>query len=138
MECLARYRSPLTKGIKCVAFSNDAELIVASGMDEDHSLVIFKWKASKNGKQTGPIATGKGPRAAIWSLGFSPDKTEVVATCTKAVNFYSFDKGVIKGRTGTGWQRTPGAVPCQAFVEGTLFTGTHDGQLVEWTNHSVR
>jgi len=50
MECLARYRSPLTKGIKCVAFSNDGELVVASGMDVDHSMAIFQWKATKNGK----------------------------------------------------------------------------------------
>jgi len=44
MECLARYKSPLTKGIKNVCFSNDGELVAASGMDDDHSLVVFKWK----------------------------------------------------------------------------------------------
>ena len=50
MECLARYKSPLTKGIKNVAFSNDGELVAASGMDDDHSLVVFKWKTAKNSK----------------------------------------------------------------------------------------
>lgn len=44
MECLARYKAPLTKGIKSVAFSSDGELVVASGMDEDHSIAIFAWK----------------------------------------------------------------------------------------------
>mgnify|MGYP000364867171 FL=1 len=41
MECMARYQSPLTKGIKCVAFSSDGDRVVASGMDDSHSLAIF-------------------------------------------------------------------------------------------------
>ena len=41
MECISRYRSPLVKGIKCVAFSIDGDMIVASGMDDDHSLAVF-------------------------------------------------------------------------------------------------
>ena len=81
------------------------------------------------------IATGKGPRAAIWSLGFSPDDSEIVATCTKEVNFYTFAKGMIKGKRGTGGK--PGVVPCQAFVEETLYTGGHDGSIVEWSGRSV-
>ena len=137
MECLARYNTYLTKGIKHVAFSNDGELVAASGMDDDHSLVVFKWKTAKSSKQAGPLFSGKGPSANIWSLGFSPDKSELIATCTREVNFYSLENGVIKGRKGTGWTKDPGAVPCQAYVEGTLFTGTHDGLIVRWTGTSV-
>lgn len=44
MECLARYRAPLTKGIKSVAFSGNGELVVAAGLDDDHSIAIFAWK----------------------------------------------------------------------------------------------
>jgi len=53
------------------------------------------------------------------------------------VNFYSFAKGIIKGRRGSGWQKPPGAIPCQTFVEDTLFTGTHNGRIIEWSGHSV-
>jgi len=120
-----------------VAFSNDGELVAASGMDDDHSLVIFKWRTGKSSKQPGPLASGKGPSVDIWSLGFSPDKSQLVATCTREVNFYTFDKGVIKGQKGTSWSKSPGAVPCQAFVENTLFSGTHDGQIVQWSGHNV-
>lgn len=135
MECLARYRTPLVKGIKCVAFSNDGEYVVASGMDDNHSLAIFQWRSSGSGKQGGVIATGPGPRAAIWSLGFNPDGTEIVATCTKEVNFYTFEKGILKGKRGSGGK--PGVVPCQAFVEETLYTGGHDGSIVEWSGRTV-
>lgn len=36
MECLAMFTTPLTKGIKTVAFSNDGKYLVASAMDDDH------------------------------------------------------------------------------------------------------
>ena len=130
MECLARYKSPLIKGIKNVAFSNDGELVAASGMDPNHSLVIFRWRTAQDSKQEGPVASGQGPSTSIWSLGFSPDKSQLIATCTRDVIFYTFEKGVIKGRRGTGWNRAPGAVTCQAFVEDRLYTGTHDGRIV--------
>ena len=96
MQCLARYKAPLTKGIKSVAFSNDGELVVASGMDDDHSIAIFAWKETKNGKHNGAIASGKGPRSTLWSIGFNPGNNKVVATCTREVNFYSFERGVLK------------------------------------------
>ena len=130
MECLARYQAPLTIGIKSVAFSPDSELVVASGLDQDHSLAIYKWRSSKDGKLAGPIATGKGPRADIWSLGFSSDGIQIVATCTREVYFYTYDNGTIKGEAGSGWAKPPGAILCQAFVESVLFTGTHDGQII--------
>lgn len=120
----------MTIGIKSVAFSPDSELVVASGLDQDHSLAIYKWRSSTDGKLAGPIATGKGPRADIWSLGFSSDGNQIVATCTREVNFYSYDNGTIKGEAGSGWAKPPGAILCQAFVESVLFTGTHDGQII--------
>jgi WD40 repeat protein len=112
MQCLARYKAPLTKGIKCVAFSSDGELVVASGLDDDHSIAIFAWRSSNNGKLDGAIASGKGPRSTLWSIGFNPGNSKVVATCTREVNFYSFDKGVLKCTQGSGWNKPPGAVLC--------------------------
>jgi WD40 repeat protein len=62
MKCLARYKSPLTKGIKNLAFSNDGELVVASSMDDDHTIAIFKWKTQEGQKVGGALASGSGPR----------------------------------------------------------------------------
>lgn len=121
MECLARYRSPLVKGIKCIAFSNDGDKVVASGMDDAHSLAVFLWRAapkSQAAKQKtdqeklGLLATGKGPSAPVWSLGFSADGTQIVATSTREVSFYSITNGVLKGQRGSGWKQPPGAIPC--------------------------
>ena len=61
----------------------------------------------------------------------------MVATCTREVNFYSFDQGVLKCSQGTGWSKPPGAVLCQAFVEDTLYTGCHDGSIVQWAGESA-
>jgi WD40 repeat protein len=132
MQCLARYKAPLIKGIKCVAFSGDGEHVVASGMDDDHSIAIFAWKNSNKGKLSGAIASGKGPRSAVWSLGFSPDGKKVVATCTREVNFYTFENGILKCTQGSGYKKgsLPGAVLCQTFAGNTLFTGCHDGNII--------
>jgi WD40 repeat protein len=97
MECLARLQPPFTKGIKNVEFSPDGELIVASGMDASHTLVIYEWKKQTNGKFNGPIATGCGPTEIVWSVGFNPKGDQVTVTTSKTIWFYSFDNGVIKG-----------------------------------------
>ena len=71
MECVARYRTPFTKGINNIEFSHSGDHIVASGMVDDHTLAVFEWKKKVDGKLAGPIATGRGPSSTIWSVGFN-------------------------------------------------------------------
>ena len=72
MECVARIQGPLLKGIKNVAFSPDGKLLAASAMDDDHTIAIYEWQTKlKPGQTYKPIATGKGTRAVIMSLGFN-------------------------------------------------------------------
>jgi hypothetical protein len=100
MECVARIDGPLTNGIRNLAFSNDdsndAGFIAASGMDDDHSIAVYKW-VKPTQSPTGQasltlIATGKGLSSAIWSLGFNNTGEELVATGTKEVMFYEINK----------------------------------------------
>lgn len=80
-----------------VAFSQDGKYLAASAMDDDHSVAIYDWKAPlKTGVAISPIAVGKGTRANILSLGFSPDGQKVVATCVKEVSFFTWAGGVLK------------------------------------------
>lgn len=73
-------------------------------MDDDHSVAIYEWNAPlKPGQAIKPVAFGKGTRANILSLGFSPDAQKVVATCVKEVNFFTYAGGVLKGTKGVGW-----------------------------------
>jgi len=44
-----------------------------------------------------PLAHGKGTKASILSLGFNPSNDQVIATCVKEVQFFSFANGIIKG-----------------------------------------
>ena len=73
MQCLARIQGTLLKGIKTVAFSSDGKYVAATAFDDDHSVAIYDWKAKlKPGETLKPIASGKGSKANILSLGFSP------------------------------------------------------------------
>ena len=104
MECVARIQGTLLKGVMQVCFSNDGKYLAASAMDDDHTIAVYDiTKQPKTGQAWAPIASGKGTRANILSLGFSTDNTTIVATCVKEVNFFTFAGGVIKGQKGTGW-----------------------------------
>jgi hypothetical protein len=79
-----------------LAFSNDGKFLVASAMDDDHSIAIYEWEAkAKPGVTIKPIF-GKGTRANILSLGFNPTGDKIVATCVKELSFFTFAGGVIK------------------------------------------
>ena len=105
MQCVTRLQGVLLKGIKCVAFSPDGKHLAASAFDDDHTIAIYDWnnKPTKPGEQHKPITSGKGTKANILSLGFNPAGTELVATCVKEVNFYTFAGGLLKAKKGTGW-----------------------------------
>lgn len=104
MECVARMQGVLLKGIMGVAFSADGKLLAASAFDDDHCIAIYEWQTKlKPGEARKPIASGKGTKANILSLGFNLQGNQLVATAVKEVNFYSFDGGLIKGKKGTGW-----------------------------------
>jgi hypothetical protein len=44
MEVIVRLTGHLTKGIKQICFSNDGNMIAASGLDTSHMIAIYKWK----------------------------------------------------------------------------------------------
>lgn len=135
LEVMARYNAPLTKGIKNIKFSPNGERIVASAMDDNHTIAVFDWfKDSQDGKFRKPIATGKGPQETIWSIGFNSKGDELVATTSKNVYFYSnFESGVIKPELA----KWPGGKPMptisHCYLKNVLYTGTYDGKVCVWT-----
>ena len=139
MECLARIQGPLLKGIKTIAFSSDGKMLAASAFDDDHSIAVYNWNAKlKPGETIKPIAHGKGTRANIFSLGFTPQNNQIVATCLKEVCFFSFDGGLIKAKKGTGFGNNAQAVLCQAFVDNVLYTGLFDGGIAAWGGQAIK
>jgi len=104
MEVKQRIQGPLLKGIKSLAFSPDGKYLAASAFDDDHCIAVYAgWNAPmKPGQVLKPLATGKGTRANIMSLGFNPESNQLVATCMKEVNFFAFNGGILKGKKGTG------------------------------------
>lgn len=140
MQCVVRLQGVLLKGIKCLAFSPDGTKLAASAFDDDHCIAVYEWQAqTKPGETLKPVASGKGSRANILSLGFNPAGTELVATCVKEVNFFTFAGGIIKGKKGTGWgaKVAQEGILCQAFVNNTLYTGAFSGGIIQWNGSSI-
>jgi hypothetical protein len=108
-------------------------------MDDSHNIAVFEWeKAPATGKAIKPIATGKGPRANVLSLGFNATSDQVIATCVKEVSFFTFAGGAIKGSKGSGWGRSGAeTTTSQALVGNTLFTGLFSGEIASWSGSSI-
>jgi hypothetical protein len=65
---------------------------------------------------------------------------QLVATCVKEVNFFTFANGVITGKKGL-WgsaMNSAEAVLCQAFVDTSLFTGAFSGNIIIWSGNSIQ
>jgi len=145
MECLARITGTLKKGITQICFSNDGKFVAATAADDYHCIAIYEWekctsqaKTAKGKPASGLIATGQCTRANILSLVFNPNDTTVVATAVKEVNFVTFAGGVIKVKKGTNWgSNKQQAILCGAFCNGTLVTGTFNGQLFLWKENTL-
>lgn len=123
---VVRFKKPLTNGIKHVAFSHDGELLVATGMDSQHSIAVYRWRDEEL------IAAGKGPLSHVWSIGFSGDDEQVIATCSGEVNFFSFEDGVLTQLEQDEAEGPLGSVLCQAIASRVLYTGTHTGHILAW------
>ena len=139
MESIASFNSPLTKGIAHLEFSPSGKLLAASAMDDYHCVAIYEWEKKSSKRGGALIATGKGTRANILDLVFSPDESELVCPAVKEVQFVSFKGGVLKTKKGTGWgtkgKRT--SVLCGAFVGNKLVTGTFSGDIYTWNGRSI-
>lgn len=108
MEMITSFNAPLTKGVAQLAFSPSGRFLAGGAMDDDHCVAIWDWEKNEDavkskGSKTSIIASGKGSRSSFHALLFTPSEDELVATCVKEVRFFTFDKGVLKGKTGTGW-----------------------------------
>jgi WD40 repeat protein len=139
---IMRASTPLTHGIKHIAFSPDGLLLAASAMDEKHSLVVYNWESPEiDFKPHRPLATGFGPGEAILSIGFDLDNTTLIVTCVKAVWFFTFANGVMKGTRGLGWKNChlrPETTLCHCFHGESLFTGFFSGHIGRWTGQTLK
>ena len=134
-------------GINCVCFSNDGRKFAASGLDEDHCIVVYdleKAIAAKlnplgtmNSKvkiieSNGLIASGKTGRFEIFDLKFDPTDKSLVAGCLKEILFMNFEGGVLKVIKGVWENYQQQAVLCISFIETNIVTGMFKGELFVW------
>lgn len=54
------------------------------------------------------------------------------------MKFFTYNKGTIKGKNGTGWGKMKQqAVLCATYVNNKLATGTFSGTLLLWKGRSI-
>lgn len=144
MRMITSFNAPLKKGIAQLTFSPSGKYLAAGAMDDDHCVAIWEWEKNEDslkskGTKSCILASGKGGRSPFHSMLFDPQEDTLVGTCVKEVRFYTFVKGVLKSRVGTGWGRTKQqSVLCGCFVGSTLVTGTFSGSLLLWSGRSIK
>lgn len=133
----------LEKGIVNVCFSNDGKRFAASSLDEEHNIVVYdisKELATKeNPSKTGLIAKGKGAKAEILDMRFTPDNRTLIIACNKEVHFLEIDetKCLLKGKKGLFGKATAEPAMSLGFIGNNTVTGMSKGNLLVWAGNSV-
>lgn len=144
MNTKVRITGPLTKGITHLAFSPDGKYLVGTSLHDDHHIAVFDWerganidisevkgKAKLSATESPVVATNKGPRANILNIAIK-NNSEGALTCVKEVNFFSWSKGKLTVKKGTGMKSLQ-TIMCGSFVGNTLVSGAYSGELYLWS-----
>ena len=83
MKVEAKLKGRLSLGIKNLCFSKDGKYLAASGMDVNHSIVVYDWRTGE------AVASCNGGKSDIWSMEYLEEK--LVATCTRSIKVYNIN-----------------------------------------------
>ena len=134
----------LQKGVNTVTFSNDGRKFAASGLDDDHCVVIYDIdktidakmnplnSLNAKSKDSGLIASGKTSRYELFDLKFDPNDKSLIAGCLKEILFINYEGGVLKVVKGSWDNYLQQAVLCISFIESNIVTGMFKGELFVW------
>ncbi|KAJ3220078.1 Echinoderm microtubule-associated protein-like 5 [Dinochytrium kinnereticum] len=116
----------LARGIADLQFSPDGEYLVATGMDDDHTVYLYEWK--KGGKL---IGKEKGHTDA--------NSSEFVTFGVKHLKHWTVDKsGQMKAERGIFGSRKVSSIICCTYLPNNTFvTGAHGGELIFWNRNQV-
>lgn len=98
LETIFVLKGVLEKGVVNICFSWDGALMAASGLDDEHHIIVYDVEsaieARRNPGKTanpGQLCNGKGPRSNILHLQFAVDNRTLVAACNKEMQFFEID-----------------------------------------------
>jgi len=96
--------APMTRGIAHVAFSNNGLYLACCDMSDENNIYIFDVKSQlKPGQKWVPLASGRGGRQKLLSLGWNAQNDHVIATGIKCVLFCSWSGGKVSVKKGSGY-----------------------------------
>lgn len=134
------------RNVKCVAFSNDGELLVSVGADDSHTGAVWQWKKNTDV----PLLEYPFTKSPVWGVTCSIDVVpQADPQETEVLNFCSFGEKIAKVHhivqpTGssaymfratilTGFERTgitQAAFPCAAYTKNCqLAVGCSSGHI---------
>eukprot|EP00163_Fabomonas_tropica_P034258 TRINITY_DN93_c0_g1_i1.p1 TRINITY_DN93_c0_g1~~TRINITY_DN93_c0_g1_i1.p1 ORF type:complete len:2052 (-),score=797.91 TRINITY_DN93_c0_g1_i1:729-6884(-) len=116
------------RGVNCVGFSNSGKRLATVGLDDDHTLVVWKWKSAD------VIATAKGHTDKILSVSWAPNDEYLVTCGVKHIKFWLLRGNQLIGKKGIfGKNGSIQTIIDTAFgPDGTCYTGTASGAIYAW------
>ncbi|KAJ3114413.1 Echinoderm microtubule-associated protein-like 5 [Phlyctochytrium bullatum] len=124
------------RGVADLEFSNDGKYLIASLMDNDHTVRVYEWQ-----KGDKPVAQDKGSTDDIFGITFNPKSAnEFVTYGVKHLKYWTIDAaaGRLHNDRGIfGEHRSQSVLSCAFLPDGTFVTGTFGGDLIFWNKNNI-
>jgi WD40 repeat protein len=121
-----------TVGVNLLAFNADGSKLASVGMDNDHIVALWDWRANKM------VASGIGGTSNLLGVAFSGDSTTICAVGVKTIEFFVVDKRALKSKPGRithiGKRQTFCSV---AYVHNTAFVGCCSGEIYKFDSSRI-
>lgn len=125
------------KGVCSVKFSSSGRYLVTVGLDDGHSLAVWKWSDGTK------VASSLGHTRRIFVAEFRPDSDTAFVTCgVKHVMWWTVTGGVLVGKKGnlSSYEDDASMQTMLSVAFGpndTTFTGAMNGDVYFWSGSSL-
>ncbi|XP_065657214.1 echinoderm microtubule-associated protein-like 6 [Hydra vulgaris] len=124
------------RGIICVDFSGDGEMLADVGLDDDHCICVWNWKKQEK------LATTRGHKDVIYNLEWNPYEVNKFASVgVKHIKFWTIVDRKIEKRTtncGKPGELTDMLCICHSPQEDLCYTGAASGEIYVWQGSTYR
>jgi microtubule-associated protein-like 6 len=124
-----------TVAVSSLSFSKDGKILVSVGMDNDHSVAVWKWKTGTK------LASAKGAQDMIFDVVFNPFKdTEFVTVGVKHIQFWTYAGTNIDSKRGIFGDVGPiQTMLTVTFSENNkVYSGAASGEIYEWEGNTLK
>eukprot|EP00741_Cyanophora_paradoxa_P015979 tig00000042_g15425.t1 len=119
------------RGVPCLSFSRDGKTLVSVGLDDNHMVIVWDWKAKKK------LGENKGGPDRVFNVDCSPHADgEFITTGAKHIKFWSGGPAKPAGKLGSAKGKgmtDQKAYHAVAWLDAsTVVAGTTDGALYKF------